>query len=426
MNWPTPMIGDVCLLTHQGDPARSGRKSFRYVDIAGVDRDSKSISRADEVQSSEAPSRARKIIEASDVLVSTVRPNLNAIALVPENLNGEIASTGFAVLRANRALLDPKYLFYWAQSTQFVDFLVANATGASYPAVTDGIVKRAPIPLASPREQSRIIELLDEADRLRRIRREADAKVARILPSLFLKMFGDPATNPMGWQMSPLGDLADQRPEYGANASACPRKFAMPRYVRITDIRDNGTLSDKEIVSLDSDDWQRYLLHDGDVLFARSGNTVGKTYIYRPDDGPCAFAGYLIRFQFRSGAVDPWFVFGVTRTAYYRGWVESHKRVAGQPNINGQEYSSLLIPEPPQPLQQNFGKMAREIEQVLTKADEGAEQFEATFSTLLVHAFSGQLTAQWREGHMQELLAEMAQQARALNLPMPKEVEALP
>lgn len=425
MTWPKPMIGDVCLPTLQGDPARSGRKSFRYVDIAGVDRDSKSISGAEEMQSSDAPSRARKIIEASDVLVSTVRPNLNAIALVPENLNGEIASTGFAVLRANRALLDPKYLFYWAQSTQFVDFLIANATGASYPAVTDGIVKRAQIPLASPREQSRIVELLDDADRLRRIRREADAKAARILPALFLKMFGDPTTNPKGWRQKPLGDLADQRPEYGANASACPRKGDMPRYVRITDIRENGTLSDKDIVSLDSPDWRRHLLHEGDVLFARSGNTVGKTYIYRPDDGLCAFAGYLIRFQFRSAAIDPWFVFGVTQTAYYRGWVESHKRVAGQPNINGQEYSALLVPEPPQELQQKFGRLAREVERVVAEADIAAQRLEVTFSNFLSLAFSGRLTAQWREDHMQELIAEMTQQARALNLPMLKDLEVL-
>lgn len=274
-------------------------------------------------------------------------------------------------------------------------------------------------------EQLRIVELLDEADHLRRLRREADVKAARILPALFLKMFGDPASNPMGWLKRPLGDLADQRPEYGANASACPRKDDMPRYVRITDIRENGTLSDKEIVSLDSPDWRRYLLHDGDVLFARSGNTVGKTYIYRPDDGPCAFAGYLIRFQFRSGAIDPWFVFGVTQTGYYRGWVESHKRVAGQPNINGQEYSALLIPEPPQTLQKKFGMLAQEVERVLAEADIAAEQLEASFSNFLLNAFSGRLTAKWREGHMKELLAEMSQQARALNLPTPKELEAL-
>ncbi len=326
-----------------------------------------------------------------------------------------LGADGVKVL-APRTGFNAKFLYYY--------FLSCDIPSRGYSRHFK-FLKEFDIPFFASSEQSRIVELLDEADRLRRLRREADAKAVRILPALFLKMFGDPATNPMGWRMKPLGDLADQRPEYGANASACPRKDGMPRYVRITDIRENGTLSDKEIVSLDSPDWQRYLLHDGDVLFARSGNTVGKTYIYRPDDGPCAFAGYLIRFQFRSGVVDPWFVFGLTRTAYYRSWVESHKRVAGQPNINGQEYSGLLIPEPPQPLQQKFGRLALEIEQMLTRADTAAEQLESTFSTLLMHAFSGQLTAKWREEHMQELLAEMAQQARVLNLTMPKELENL-
>ena len=274
----------------------------------------------------------------------------------------------------------------------------------------------APIPAL--KEQSRIVEILDEADRLRKLRRDADSKAARILPALFLNMFGDPATNPKGWPRKSLGDLADQRPEYGANASACTKRDGMPRYVRITDIREDGSLADEDAVSLDTDDWQRYLIQEGDVLFARSGNTVGKTYIYRPSDGQCAFAGYLIRFQFRSGAVDPWFVFGLTRTAYYRGWVESHKRVAGQPNINGQEYSSLMIPEPPTHLQQEFGKVAREIESVLSCADNAAEKLEGIFATLLQRAFSGQLTAKWREGHLKELLAEMEVQASLLNLPL--------
>lgn len=371
-----------------------------------------------EMLSVQGAERAR-VLPKDAVLVSCIGSiGRVGIAGVPLATNQQINA-----VVCGPALL-PRFAMYWFMHS--ADALSAAANNAVVPILNKGNFEKMPIPIWPLGEQSRIVQLLDEADRLRRLRLEADAKAARILPALFLKMFGDPATNPMGWPMKPLGALADQRPEYGANASSCLRKGDMPRYVRITDIRDNGTLSDKEIVSLDSPDWQRYSLYDGDVLFARSGNTVGKTYIYRPDDGPCAFAGYLIRFQFRSGAVDPWFVFGVTRTAYYRGWVESHKRVAGQPNINGQEYSGLLIPEPPQPLQQKFGKLAKEIEQVLTKADSAAEHLEATFSTLLLHAFSGQLTAQWREGHMQELLAEMAQQARALNLPMPKKLEVLP
>ncbi len=423
MSWLQATVGDVCLPTGQRDPSRNGSGTFRYVDIAGIDRELKRIARAEAIPCSDAPSRARKEVRAGDVVVSTVRPNLNAIAQIPEDLDGEIASTGFAVLRANPKLVDSRYLFYRAQHQEFIDYLVANATGASYPAVSDSIVRRAALPLPPPKEQLRIIELLDEANRLRKLRRDADAKAACILPALFLKMFGDPATNPKGWPMKPLGSLADERPEYGANASAGPFVNGKPRYVRITDIRDDGSLSDREIVSLDSADWHRYLLQDGDVLFARSGNTVGKTYIYRSSDGPCAFAGYLIRFQFRSGAVDPWFVFGLTRTAYYRGWVESHKRVAGQPNINGQEYSSLMFPEPPIRLQQKFGRVAREVESILSSADNAAERLEGTFATLLQRAFSGQLTAKWREAHLKELLAEMEVQARLLNLPMRNSLE---
>jgi type I restriction enzyme S subunit len=318
--------------------------------------------------------------------------------------------------------VNPKFLYYWFLQLKLAD----QANPGHVPSIRKSVMEQIPFSLPTPKEQSRIVELLDEADRLRKLRREADTKAARILPALFLKMFGDPTTNPMGWPMKPLGDLADQRPEYGANASACTLIDEMPRYVRITDIRDDGSLSDKKAVSLDSKDWQRYLLQEGDVLFARSGNTVGKTYIYRPDDGQCAFAGYLIRFQFRSGVVDPWFIFGLTRTTYYRGWVESHKRVAGQPNINGQEYASLLIPEPPKLLQERFGKLARATESVLASADRSAEQLESTFVTMLQHAFSGKLTAKWREGHMQELLAEMVQQARLLNLPLPQDPGAAP
>ena len=317
----------------------------------------------------------------------------------------------------------PRFAMYWFMHS--AEALAAAANNAVVPILNKGNFEKMPIPVWPLREQSRIVELLDEADRLRRLRREADAKAVRILPVLFLKMFGDPATNPMGWPMKPLGSLADQRPEYGANASAYPWEKDKPRYVRITDIKDDGSLSDKEVVSLDAVDWHRYLLQEGDVLFARSGNTVGKTYIYRSSDGLCSFAGYLIRFQFRSGAVDPWFIFGLTRTAYYRGWVESHKRVAGQPNINGQEYSSFLIPEPPLPMQQKFGMLTRNIESILVGAAEAAENLETTFSTMLQQAFSGQLTAKWREAHMKELLAEMEQQARLLNLPLPVEQGAL-
>ena len=351
--------------------------------------------------------------DTGNVLYSKLRPYLNKVSIPDEP---GIATTELIPLRPNPKTLNSSFLAYYLRSPGFVNQASHHVAGAKMPRVVMDWFWEHEAPLPPPKEQSRIVELLDEANRLRRLYREADAKAARILPVLFLKMFGDPVTNPMGWKMKPLGNLADQHPEYGANASACPMAMNKPRYVRITDIRDDGSLSDKEVVSLDAVDWHRYLLHEGDVLVARSGNTVGKTYIYRSSDGLCSFAGYLIRFQFRSGTVDPWFIFGLTRTAYYRRWVESHKRVAGQPNINGQEYSSLLVPEPPLPLQQKFGMLTRNTELILVGAAGAADNLETIFSIMLEYAFSGQLTATWREAHMKELLAEMEHQARLLNL----------
>ena len=135
---------------------------------------------------------------------STVRPNLNAVATVPKELDGEIASTGFCVLRAKRELVEPRYLFYRAISADFVRELTSKARGANYPAVSDREVKNVGIPLPAPPEQRRIVEILDQVDCLRRLRADADIKTDHILQALFLKMFR-PGDSPAGEE--PLGKL---------------------------------------------------------------------------------------------------------------------------------------------------------------------------------------------------------------------------
>jgi hypothetical protein len=113
----------------------------------------------------------------------------------------------------------------------------------------------------------------------------------RVLSTLFYNMFGDPATNPNGWEMVPLDNLSIGGPQYGANAKGIDWFEGMPRYVRITDIQEDGSLHPNDIKTLELEDWQTYALQEGDLLFARSGATVGKTYLYQLDDGLCAFAG---------------------------------------------------------------------------------------------------------------------------------------
>jgi len=212
-------IGDLCQPTRQRDPRHNPEDSFFYIDISTVDKDNKCITSPSELLGEEAPSRARKEVKADDILVSTVRPNLNAVAQVPQELDGEIASTGFCVLRPDQKQINHRYLFYWTLTSDFIDHLVSNVRGANYPAVTDNIVKETLIPLPPLSEQRRIVELLDQADALRKKRAEADAKAQRILPALFIKMFGDPVTNPKGWDIALMGDLLEIKPNYGTMIS---------------------------------------------------------------------------------------------------------------------------------------------------------------------------------------------------------------
>ena len=120
-----------------------------------------------------------------------------------------------------------------------------------------------------------------------------------------------------------------------------------PRYIRITDIDENGELLPGLGMTAANVEPQ-YFLRDGDLLFARSGNTVGKSYLHESErvSYPCFYAGYMIRFRFGE-KVLPKYVFAFAQTPYYHEWVSAIQRSAGQPNINAQEYRNLEIPLPP-------------------------------------------------------------------------------
>lgn len=170
-----------------------------YVDISSVDNVSKRIMGFQTLSAKDAPSRAKQLLEAGDILVSTVRPNLNAVAMVEKKEdNLLVGSTGYCVLRCKDAA-DRRFIFHFCQSPYFVDDMTAQATGASYPAVTSGIVKNACVPAYPIEEQRQIAEKLDKISELITMRKEQLAKLDELVKARFVEMFGDPASNPMHW-----------------------------------------------------------------------------------------------------------------------------------------------------------------------------------------------------------------------------------
>jgi type I restriction enzyme S subunit len=190
--WKMVKLGDVCNPVKNIDNSFFVKNEyFEYLDIASIDKESKCIVNSVTTAIVEAPSRAKQPVVTGDLLVSTVRPNLNAVAFIEDKYDGCIASTGFCVLRPNVNNVHSRYIFYFIRTKKFVEYLINLATGASYPAVSDKIIKSCPIPLPPLPEQQRIVNLLDRAQELIDKRKKQLELMDSLVQSVFYEMFGD-------------------------------------------------------------------------------------------------------------------------------------------------------------------------------------------------------------------------------------------
>ena len=233
-----------------------------------------------------------------------------------------------------------------------------------------------PIPVPPIAEQERIVAELDLLQGIIEKKKEQLKAYDQLAQSIFYTMFGDPIDNPKGWETKKLGEVATQKLSYGSGASAIQYNGKI-RYVRITDIREDGELN-SDIVSPDTFD-EKYLLNEGDILFARSGATVGKTFQYKSRFGKCIFAGYLIRMIPNIEIVLPSFIFAYTKSSYYRSFVSKAQNAVAQPNINAKQYSDLLVPVPPLSLQQEFAEKVEAIERQKALVQQSIDETQTMF-----------------------------------------------
>jgi type I restriction enzyme, S subunit len=316
--------------------------------------------------------------------------------------------------------LVPRFVMYWLMNS--TELLSKLANSAILPILNKGNFERIPVPIWPRSEQNRIVELLDEADRLHRLSREANTKTERILPALFLTMFGDPETNPKQWTPSTVGQVIVAT-DYGTSTKASDDGEGLPM-IRMgnVDYAGNLDLRDLKYVCLPDKEVSKFGLERGDLLFNRTNSIdlVGKTGLWNVDM-KAVLASYFIRVRVNREQVEPEFLWVYMNSAFMKRVLRATARGAiGQANINTTEIRSLPLNRPPLSIQKDFVGKLEAIRRAIPAAEVSAK-LEGLFSLLLSRAFSGQLTAKWREAHMKELLAEMEVQARQLNLPMPQE-----
>ena len=240
---PMVALRDVVKPVATWNPLRADLDdAFNYIDLSAVDQETKQIVAARELSCAEAPSRARQLVVTGDVLISTVRPNLNGVAQITAEFDGATASTGFCVLRPDTAKLNASYLFQWVKSGNFVDDMVRKATGASYPAVSDRIVGDSLIPLPPLPEQRRIAAILDQAETLRTQRRAALTQLDSLTQSLFLDMFGDARIDHERWPKVHFEEIV-QESRIGLVRGSQELDDGNPyRYLRMNAITRDGNL----------------------------------------------------------------------------------------------------------------------------------------------------------------------------------------
>ena len=316
------------------------------------------------------------------------------------------------------ALVEPLYFVYCLNGFQSVLLTLWRQQGATVESLDFDTVRSTALPLPPLDEQRAIAAYLDrETERIdalvakkrlliERLEEYRSALITRTvtrgLPPEAARAAGldpSPRLKPSGvewlgevpehWEVKELRRLLAEPLKYGANEPAELDDPAFPRYVRITDIDDAGALREETFRSLPPEVAAPYLLEDGDVLLARSGATVGKSFLYQPNWGTCAYAGYLIRARVERQTVDARFVRYFTATSAYWAWLDSTYIQATIQNVSAERYASLALPVPPLGEQRAIvAFLERETERVaeLVGRTEAAIERSQEYRTALITA----------------------------------------
>ncbi len=158
--WVETPLKEITIDVKNFDPKKMPNQEFKYIDISSIDNRSYKIVTHKTFLGKEAPSRARRPILTNDVLFSNVRTYLKNIAIVEEDYCDQLCSTGISVLRS-KAILSPKYLFFYVQTENFIDSVTPQQRGSQYPATSEKVVRKANIPLPPLAEQHRIVAAIE-------------------------------------------------------------------------------------------------------------------------------------------------------------------------------------------------------------------------------------------------------------------------
>ena len=262
-------------------------------------------------------------------------------------------------------------------------------------------------------EQRRIVEILDQADRLRRRRSEADAKSERVIPSLFIKMFGDPAVNPMRWPCRSLSDLAIRFSDgpFGSNLKTSHYRTDGVRVLRLQNV-GVGKLLDDDKAFVSPDHFTSLLKHEclpGDAIVATLGDPNLRAFVV-PSHIPRALnKADCVQIRPKPGSAVAEYICWLLNAPSTVRMAERLMHGQTRTRIGMGLLKNLSVPVPEYEIQARFASHVRAANEVVAMREQTDEKVTALWNVLRHAAFNRRLTASWRKAHMTDLLQEMEQ-----------------
>jgi type I restriction enzyme S subunit len=444
------------LKVDQSGPSLSAE--FTYIDISSVDNKLKRITAPKRLVSDAAPSRAKQLLRAGDVLVSMTRPNLNAVAFVPPEFDGAVGSTGFHVLRANEDT-EPRWLYYAVQTQKFISAMSELVQGALYPAVRPKDIRAFEIPNPPLDQQKRIVAEIEkqfsrldeavanlkrvkanlkrykaavlkaavegrlvetEAERARREGRsyETGAQLLqRILETRRSQWQGkgkykEPAAPdttdlpelPEGWGWASVDQLAAPEPNsitdgpFGSNLKTEHYQEKGPRVIRLQNIKD-GEFADEyaHITQEHFDRLSKHQIRAGDLVIASLGENPPRACIIPSTVGPAIVKADCIRFKPHS-RMQTKYINAALNCLPTRQRVKDVLHGIGRPRLSLGEIRSIALPVPPETEQHRIvAEVDRRLSLLRTteaQVDANLRRAERLRQSILSRAFSGGLVAE--------------------------------
>ena len=395
MKWPEVEIGSLCRVARGGSPRPINQfmteddDGVNWIKISDATASGKVIRSTKERIKPEGLAKSRAVF-AGDFLLSNSmsfgRPYLLEI-------DGAIHD-GWLVLQDMSPRLDKAYLYEALQAPSVQSQFHKRASGTTVKNLNAEIVRTVKIPLPPLDKQKRIAGILDEADRVRKKTQALIDKYDELAQSLFLDMFGDPVTNPKGWETKTFADVIT-----GMQNGIGKGKEFYGRGEKVANIGDLYKSCDFEpvkysLLDVNEEEIAKYSLRFGDLLFVRSSlkkEGVAVCSFFNSKD-TCLFSSFMIKASPDLSRLDPFFLSSQMRAKSYRKLLINAANTATITNISQPNLKRVPVIVPPLAIQKKFSNSLLELkrEQQLTHLE--LKETDKLFNALLQKAFKGELT----------------------------------